>query len=77
MQQTVLDEALSQGSRLPEHRVDSRPQTTQRYVTIDRWISSEAYDAFVKTWKEDYEALDAYCRNLTERESLLGAFTQI
>ncbi|MEW6406014.1 MAG: antibiotic biosynthesis monooxygenase family protein, partial [Chloroflexota bacterium] len=53
------------------------PKRPQRYVTIDRWISSEAYEMFIQKWKEDYEALDSYCRNLTEHEALLGAFTQI
>ncbi len=53
------------------------PRRPQRYVTIDRWISSEAYEAFIERWKEDYEALDAYCMTLTERESQLGAFTQL
>ena len=53
------------------------PKRPQRYVTIDRWISSEAYDAFRAKWREDYDALDSYCRGLTDREALLGTFTQL
>ena len=45
-----------------------------RYVTIDRWTSSEAYDLFFATHKQDYDALDSYCQDLTERESFLGTF---
>jgi heme-degrading monooxygenase HmoA len=53
------------------------PKHPQRYMTIDRWISSEAYDAFRAKWREDYDALDAHCRSLTDREAQLGAFTEL
>jgi len=49
----------------------------QRYITIDRWTSSEAYDSFRAKWKDEYKALDARCQNLTERESLLGTLSPI
>lgn len=48
--------------------------TPRRYVTIDRWVSSTAYEAFRRQWKSDYEALDARCEPLTEHEALLGTF---
>jgi len=53
------------------------PKHPRRYVTIDRWISAEAYDAFRAKWKDDYDALDTHCGNLMERESLLGTFTEM
>jgi len=44
----------------------------QRYLTIDQWATQEDYEAFRTKWKKEYEALDAQCEGLTERESLLG-----
>ena len=44
----------------------------QRYITIDRWISLEAYEGFLAEWRREYEALDVYCKDLTEWENLLG-----
>lgn len=46
----------------------------RRYVTIDRWASAAAYEAFRRQWQSDYEALDARCEPLTEHEARLGAF---
>lgn len=44
----------------------------QRYITIDRWVSSRAYESFLAQWRKEYEALDAYCKDLTKHEILLG-----
>jgi heme-degrading monooxygenase HmoA len=44
----------------------------QRYITIDRWISSGAYDAFLAQWHKEYEALDVCCKDLTEQDNLMG-----
>ena len=49
----------------------------QRYITIDRWVSSEAYDSFLAKWKVDYDALDARCKNLTDHESFLGTLSPV
>jgi heme-degrading monooxygenase HmoA len=43
-----------------------------RYITIDRWITSQEYEAFLSDWKSEYAAIDAECEGLTERETLLG-----
>lgn len=45
---------------------------TQRYITIDRWISREAYEDFLTQWKEEYNMLDERCEGLTSRETLIG-----
>lgn len=45
-----------------------------RYVTIDRWVSIDAYDAFREKWIVEYKVIDACCDELTERELLLGRF---
>src|SRR5215216_1520499 len=47
-------------------------QNLQRYLTIDRWVSQEAYERFHIQHQDEYETLDARCRKLTESESLLG-----
>ena len=44
----------------------------RRYITIDRWTSSQEYASFLSDWKSEYERLDAQCNGLTEHESLLG-----
>jgi heme-degrading monooxygenase HmoA len=46
--------------------------TPQHYITIDHWISSQAYEFFHKQYRRAYRALDARCQSLTERESLVG-----
>lgn len=47
-------------------------QQPYRYVTIDRWVSAEDYDAFLSQWKTEYARLDAQCDELIEQETLLG-----
>lgn len=46
-----------------------------RYLTIDRWTSSAAFDAFRQRWAEEYRALDRQCEALRQRETPLGSFT--
>jgi heme-degrading monooxygenase HmoA len=48
-----------------------------RYLTIDRWVSGEDYEAFQSQWKTEYERLDAQCEVLTEWETLLGRWEAI
>jgi heme-degrading monooxygenase HmoA len=45
-----------------------------RYLTIDRWTSQAAFEAFRHRWGEAYRALDQRCEGLRERETLLGSF---
>lgn len=44
------------------------------YLTVDRWESVEAWAAFLRTWADDYTALDRQCDSLTVAELELGAF---
>ncbi|HEY5551693.1 MAG TPA: antibiotic biosynthesis monooxygenase family protein [Opitutaceae bacterium] len=41
------------------------------FVTIDRWESRVAYDAFRKQFADEYFALDSVCAAFTEDEELL------
>jgi heme-degrading monooxygenase HmoA len=44
------------------------------YMTIDRWVSPAAYEAFKREWFAEYDALDAACDGLTDGETLIGRF---
>jgi len=44
---------------------------SQRYLTIDRWRSKEAYELFLLQNENDYKALDATCANMTESENMI------
>jgi len=44
------------------------------YLTIDRWISEEAFRAFRKDHDREYELLDRQCDDLTGRETRVGAY---
>jgi hypothetical protein len=45
-----------------------------RYLTIDRWRSRAAYEAFVRSSGPLYAALDRRGEALTASEHRLGAF---
>ncbi len=46
------------------------------YLTIDRWASSTAYEAFRRQWVDEYVRLDKRGEALTEHEALLGCWFQ-
>src|SRR5713226_263191 len=46
----------------------------RRYVTIDRWISLQAYETFRNRFRSQYETLDKRLEALTEHEARLGSF---
>ncbi len=48
-----------------------------RYVTVDRWTSRAACDAFRSRCKEEYAAIDRRCERLTEQETEIGRFCPI
>jgi heme-degrading monooxygenase HmoA len=52
------------GSELLRDERDER-----RYLTIDRWASRAAYDAFRAGWQAEYHALDGAYDLLTEQET--------
>jgi heme-degrading monooxygenase HmoA len=45
-----------------------------RYVTIDRWQSRTAFEAFRAEHGDEYQALDHACEELTMDEAKLGEF---
>jgi heme-degrading monooxygenase HmoA len=55
-----------------------RDQSEPRgYVTIDRWVSREAWAAFRAARAADWEALDRRCQDLTEHEEEIGRFEDL
>lgn len=48
----------------------------RRYVTVDRWTTRAAYDAFRAAHKDEYAAIDARCVTLTTAERLIGYFEE-
>lgn len=48
------------------------PTDPSRYLTVDRWISRSAYEAFRAAFHEEYAALDARCAALTRNERLVS-----
>lgn len=52
----------------------SDPANPLRFVTIDRWTSRAAYDAFCTGQRAAYAEIDRVCEAFTENERLLGAF---
>jgi heme-degrading monooxygenase HmoA len=48
---------------------------TGAYLTIDRWVSEEAFRSFRKDHDAAYEELDRTCDALTEKETRVGAYT--
>jgi heme-degrading monooxygenase HmoA len=45
-----------------------------RYLTIDYWISREAFDELRSAFADEFEAIDRRCEELTSSERPLGDF---
>ena len=48
-----------------------------RYVTVDRWESEEAHDAFRSKSLAEYAKIDQRCQRYTSSECSLGEFTEV
>ncbi len=48
-----------------------------RYLTLDMWVSKQAYDGFRATHQAEYHAIDEQCESLTEHERELGTFERL
>ena len=56
------------------HRDRTQPK---RFLTLDFWESREACERFRAAHAAEYEALDARCEALTEREREIGRFEPV
>ncbi|MGH9832440.1 MAG: antibiotic biosynthesis monooxygenase family protein [Blastocatellia bacterium] len=45
-----------------------------RYLTVDRWVSRESYEAFRTARSDEYLAIDRETERLTLDEQLIGSF---
>jgi hypothetical protein len=48
--------------------------TDGAWLTIDRWMSADAYDSFITLHRTEYARIDEACAELTEEEALVGRF---
>jgi heme-degrading monooxygenase HmoA len=48
-----------------------------RYVTVDRWESEDAHNAFRGAYLRQYEEIDRRCRGYTTSEQPLGEFSEM
>jgi heme-degrading monooxygenase HmoA len=53
------------------------PANDGRYVTIDRWESEAAYQAFRARFAAEYRELDERCQHLTTKELSLGHYAEV
>lgn len=47
------------------------------YLTLDRWVSAQAYEAFRRTRHEEFIALDRRCEALTALEQEIGSYQEV
>jgi heme-degrading monooxygenase HmoA len=49
----------------------------RRFLTIDSWVSKQAYEAFRAAYRSAYQSLDGECEGLTESENEIGKFERL
>lgn len=47
------------------------------FVVIDRWSNVDSFTSFQQQFRQEYEALDQQCLDLTDVETLIGNFTEL
>ena len=52
-------------------------QDSSRYLTLDRWLSRDAFETFRRLHSQAYEALDRRFEELTAHEAALGSFEAV
>jgi len=59
-----------------ETRLLSDCEEAGRYLTMDSWASADAFEAFRRNRKDDYQTLDRDLEALCADERRIGAFTR-
>jgi heme-degrading monooxygenase HmoA len=49
-------------------------EDSREYLSLDRWVSRAACEAFRVRFRSEYRRLDGRLEDLTEEETLLGTF---
>jgi heme-degrading monooxygenase HmoA len=52
-------------------------QDPTRYLTVDRWKSAAAYETFARTFRLEYQTLDAQFQSLSSEQQLIGHFESV
>jgi hypothetical protein len=47
------------------------------WMTLDRWMTPDAYDSFITLHRAEYSRIDEECAGLTEEQVLVGRFDAI
>ena len=47
------------------------------YLTVDRWSSRAAWEAFLRDHQAEYAALDGRCESLTAMEEDIGSYMEV
>ena len=50
---------------------------TAEYLTLDRWVSRDAYEAFRRESAARFIALDRDCESLTSLEAEIGSYDEL
>jgi heme-degrading monooxygenase HmoA len=51
--------------------------TPAEYLTLDRWVSRDAYERFRRDRWAEFTALDRHCEALTALEKEIGAYDEV
>jgi heme-degrading monooxygenase HmoA len=65
---------FTQGAGYVRTELNHDLKDSRRYVTLDFWVSPEAYENFQRQHAVEYRALDQKFEELTEKESEIGKF---
>jgi heme-degrading monooxygenase HmoA len=65
------------GSGFVRTELTRNAQNGRQYVTLDYWMSKQAYEEFRKRHEVEYGLIDARCERLTEREVELGRLDKV
>lgn len=67
-------ELFQRGHGFRETELLRNAGATSSYLTIDRWESKAAYEAFRARFSAAYSAIDQRCEGLTESETEVGTY---
>ena len=73
----VWAKLFTQGEGFIRTELNRDLNNPRRYLTLDLWASKQAYDRFRYDHRQEYEAIDAQCEELTEEETELGHFERL
>jgi heme-degrading monooxygenase HmoA len=72
----VWAELFARASGFIEVRLFASPDQPGRYLTMDRWASREAFDAFHQQFKTEYDFVDRLHAGIATTENRIGAFVE-